>query len=338
MNNNFVFKSGILGGTFDNFHFGHKFIIDKAFEKSEFVIVGMTTDEFVRGKKLSLSIQSFNVRKKNLETYLKKKSYLKRSKIIPISDIYGNTLTEKDIDVIFATSDTLENAELINLKRLEIGFKPLEIFLIELQKGNDKKIISSTRIRIGEIDEQGRSFLKLFENKEKLVLPFRFRDDFKKPIGELVLGSKKLKTKTKNLFVITVGDIVTSTLVSLGKAPNLSIFDFKTKREEIHDETILSFLPLPDITLSNEPGTISSITAGVIHNLILKNLDDKRPYSIKIIGEEDLLTIPAILLAPIHSIVLYGLRDVGAVVVHVTLQKKKNLLNQYFSKLKSPTN
>jgi len=49
-------------------------------------------------------------------------------------------------------------------------------------------------------------------------------------------------------------------------------------------------------------------------------------------GEEDLLTLPAILLAPLGAIVIYGQKDVGAVVVEVTeeiKQKISNIINQF---------
>jgi len=49
-------------------------------------------------------------------------------------------------------------------------------------------------------------------------------------------------------------------------------------------------------------------------------------------GEEDLLTLPAILLAPLSSLVLYGQWDRGAVMVEVTEEMKnqvKKLLERF---------
>ena len=46
---------------------------------------------------------------------------------------------------------------------------------------------------------------------------------------------------------------------------------------------------------------------------------------IKIQGEEDLLALPAILLAPLGSVVIYGQKDLGVVVVEVTEEKKEEV-------------
>ena len=42
-------------------------------------------------------------------------------------------------------------------------------------------------------------------------------------------------------------------------------------------------------------------------------------------GEEDLLALPAILFAPLNSVVLYGQIDLGVVMVEVTEEKKKGV-------------
>lgn len=330
--NKYKYNIGVLGGTFDNFHKGHKYFIDKAFEKAEFITIGLTTNEFIKDKKLFNLIEDYKIRELNLVSYLEKKGFSTRFKILPISDFYGITLKDKNIEVIFTTKDTLENTKKINEKRLEINFPPLDVVEISLQKGNDKQTISSSRIRMGEIDVLGTSFLILFSDKKSLRLPQEFRNDFKKPIGEIVSDLEVLKKLTKNQFIILIGDIVTSTLISIGKIPNLSIFDLKTQRKNIKDKLILNTLPKPDVKLTNNPGTITSNAAERIHEFIQKSLKDKKSYALQINGEEDLLTVPAILLSPINSIVLYGQRDVGAVLVRVTLEKKKEILNKYFSK------
>jgi uncharacterized protein (UPF0218 family) len=48
--------------------------------------------------------------------------------------------------------------------------------------------------------------------------------------------------------------------------------------------------------------------------------------TIVVAGEEDLLALPAILLAPLGAIVLYGQWDRGAILVKVNEEKKKEVL------------
>jgi len=50
-------------------------------------------------------------------------------------------------------------------------------------------------------------------------------------------------------------------------------------------------------------------------------------------GEEDLLALPAIVLAPLGSVVLYGQYDKGVVINEVTEELKKKKLWLYFANL-----
>lgn len=151
----FKYKHSILGGTFDRFHLGHEYLINLAFKDSENITIGLTTPKLIKNKFLKDKIEDYSLRKNHLEKYLKNKQFLKRSLIIPLDDIYGNSLLEKDIQAIFVTIATFHNASLINLKRKKISFKPLIIVTIPFLKGEGGKIITSERIRKGEIDRNG---------------------------------------------------------------------------------------------------------------------------------------------------------------------------------------
>lgn len=158
----YKYKHAILGGTFDRFHLGHQSLIKTAFEQSEKVTIGITTAELIKAKHLSNKIEDYLTRENSIKKYLKEKQFLKRSSLIPLYDIYGNSLAEKDIQAIFVTIATFHKACLINIKRKEIAFKSLEIITISFLKGADGKIITSERIRKGEIDRNGQRILKEF--------------------------------------------------------------------------------------------------------------------------------------------------------------------------------
>ena len=62
-----------------------------------------------------------------------------------------------------------------------------------------------------------------------------------------------------------------------------------------------------------------------IKQTIKRVLDDRENVTIVIDGEEDLLALPAILLAPLKSMVLYGQMDLGVVLVEVTEEMKEKV-------------
>ncbi len=147
-------KKVCVGGTFDRLHRGHKVLIEKAFEiagKEGKVIIGLSAGALAEKKKNCLD---FNERKKNLENFLKARGF-SNYEIYPIHDKYGLTLVE-DFDVIVVSEETFDVALEINRMRKKRGLAEMEIVKIPMIKAEDGRPISSSRIKKGEIDEEGR--------------------------------------------------------------------------------------------------------------------------------------------------------------------------------------
>jgi pantetheine-phosphate adenylyltransferase len=140
-----------LGGTFDPLHEGHKRLIRKAFSISKNVVFGVTSDDMAR-KRLR-TVLPYEIRVKNLKDYVKR-SYGVDVKVERIHDCYGKTL-EEDFDYIIVSPETYENAKRINEKRVKMGKKPITIVVVDFVLAYDRKPISATRIRNGEIDRFG---------------------------------------------------------------------------------------------------------------------------------------------------------------------------------------
>jgi len=143
-----------IGGTFDILHKGHKMLISKAYElagKDGSVFIGVTTDNFIKNKG---EIKSYDLRVKQLEDFLGKNGFLQKSIIKPINDKFGPTI-HKDFDAIVVSIETKNNAEEINKLRQKNGKNQLKIIIIPLIVADDGKKISSSRIRAGEIDNEG---------------------------------------------------------------------------------------------------------------------------------------------------------------------------------------
>jgi len=149
------------------------------------------------------------------------------------------------------------------------------------------------------------------------------RRELKKPIGTLIQGSfdetiKKFKdfVKKENLpIIISVGDIVSKNLAENNMSVKLSIVDNKAMREKIQPIALKAHNTL---YVTNPPGTITEEALAAIQKAL------KHDCCVKLIvdGEEDLLTLAAVLYAPENSFVVYGQPLEGIVVVKVTEQKK----------------
>ncbi|HSX18597.1 MAG TPA: pantetheine-phosphate adenylyltransferase [Candidatus Saccharimonadales bacterium] len=306
-----------LGGTFDLLHAGHIALIDKAFALSKLVTIGLTTDNFA--KKNKSTFQNYATRLKNLKAYLASKNYLKRTKLITLEDIYGNATKDKSLDLIVVSKETSNNAEQINKARTKSKLNKLKVVIVTQVLAKDRKPINSTRIRSGEISKEGKNYLELLYKISGKQLPQTTRAKLKIPFGKIV----KIDSKLKSYSIVGVGDITVSNLIRNKILPKISIVDFYVERKlAFNSLTQLGFgAANADVIVKNEAGQISK-------NLIIsikKALDSNNSSVIVVDGEEDLATIPAILLSPLGTKVIYGQPHKGAVLVEVETNIKDKL-------------
>ena len=144
----------------------------------------------------------------------------------------------------------------------------------------------------------------------------------RRPLGILIQGEipapyRLLAVSFGDVPVIAVGDVVTEQLELAGIAPALSLLDGKTKRRALASAG--NRRAGADLVIANPAGSITKELWDAIRDCDFKN------RKIFIDGEEDLATLPAILYAPLGSIVVYGQPDEGIVVVHVTDEKKNEI-------------
>jgi inosine/xanthosine triphosphatase len=142
-----------VGGTFNVIHKGHELLFETAFTVGDEVEVGLTSDEFAKSIK-SVPVAPYFQRKAALAKFLER--YGKPFNIVMISDMKGTASTSESIDAIVASPETKKNADEINEMRRRNGLKPLKVFQIKEVKADDTKLISSSRIVMGEIDKEGR--------------------------------------------------------------------------------------------------------------------------------------------------------------------------------------
>jgi len=144
-----------VGGTFDEFHKGHRALLEKAFEVGEKVMIGLCSDDFVQKMKKPHDIAPFAVRLEELKGFLIKRGWLERAEIVPLYDTYGPAASSRRIGVLVVSRETERVAGEINKKRRAVGLPPLEIVAIDMVLAENCDPISTTRIRRLEIDREG---------------------------------------------------------------------------------------------------------------------------------------------------------------------------------------
>jgi inosine/xanthosine triphosphatase len=141
-----------VGGTFNSLHKGHRALLDKAFEVGDEVLIGVTSEVYVVGRKPFL--RPTKERLAELDEYLVGKG--KPYHLLVIEDAWSNAAQMPELDAMVVSPESAENAEHINKLRSMKGLVPLQIVMIPYVLAQDYCPISSTRILKGDIDPEGR--------------------------------------------------------------------------------------------------------------------------------------------------------------------------------------
>jgi pantetheine-phosphate adenylyltransferase len=143
------------GGTFDQLHAGHKRLLERSFDLGAEVIIGLTSDEFAR-REGKVPERPYKQREAELDAYIRAAFPGRRYSIAKLDDFFGPGIASRGVEALVASPETGKRVELANRLRAERGFPPLELVVIDWVVAEDGQPISSTRIRKGEMDEEGR--------------------------------------------------------------------------------------------------------------------------------------------------------------------------------------
>jgi len=333
----------VAGGTFDHFHLGHELFLKTAIEAGDHLALGITSDEMIAEKPLPYSIEPFYVRKRYVEQYLKRIKGNVKVQIMKLEEPFGISISDPKIEKIIVTKETKPNAIRINQIRKKNHLKALKILTVPYVKGSDNRRISSFRIRKGEIDRQGISYFSLLISRQIYHLPDTLKVSLREPLGHvfskkegivkyLNMSRGRVESVNQNKMIVSVGDISSLTLLELGIQPSLMIYDYITRREALSHIQKKQLQIQVKKTILNKPGTIRKSAIIAIYDAIKTILNTGDNLGIKVIGEEDLLVLPTILMAPLGSLICYGQKDLGFIIVVVTetiKEKIKELLQKF---------
>jgi uncharacterized protein (UPF0218 family) len=116
-------------------------------------------------------------------------------------------------------------------------------------------------------------------------------------------------------MVITVGDRVTETIGGLGRTPDIQVVDGKENRKE-REPPDVPYLRL--IHVENPAATLTSEAIRGVRSAFV----GKKPVRVMVDGEEDLMAIPVIAMAPVSAVVFYGQPGEGIVAVKANGRSK----------------
>jgi len=162
-------------------------------------------------------------------------------------------------------------------------------------------------------------------------LPKELRKNLREPLGSLVSEEELIKLLKNTKNIVSVGDLVTFTLLKNGIIPVICIVDYIIQRKDypLDIKEKISKFGKKHIKIKNPPGTISKELWDAIASSY-KSINDG-PICLEIDGEEDLAALPAIYLAPGDATIIYGMPNKGVVVVKPTelnKEKVKKILNR----------
>tara|TARA_B100000029_G_scaffold69833_1_gene62111 strand:+ start:4342 stop:5355 length:1014 start_codon:yes stop_codon:yes gene_type:complete len=311
---------GLVGGTFDRFHAGHRALIERGLAECARLEVWLSSDHFANSK--DSRIESWADRSANLLAALGEKAELVSVHVLEDED--GPAPWHETATAILCTPETLAGCQRINSARAANGLSPLGVIVVEHVAAHDGAPISSSRVRAGEIDSQGVAYLPNDAGQASLVMTREVESNLKDPFGQLFEGpeddpSVAMRAVLEEIFgshgpVIAVGDVTVKTLQDLGSPADIALIDGRTKREKWADASTIDHSLYDDIRTCTNPA--SQLSAGLFlacEAAMRAWREHGRSCIINVDGEEDLAPLLLHPLAPLGAAVLYGQPGKGVV-------------------------
>ena len=150
------YKLVALGGTFDVLHAGHRHLLSEAFKLGDMVLIGVTSDQLVTTLHKKHQVRPFSSRVRDLRMFVKTRRWSSRVRVTMLREPYGPAARRKKLEALIVSKGTLPSGRRLNCLRRQNNLRPLDLHVVDLLRAADGKPISTTRVRNGEIDLQGR--------------------------------------------------------------------------------------------------------------------------------------------------------------------------------------
>ncbi|PPQ63253.1 hypothetical protein CVT24_006778 [Panaeolus cyanescens] len=122
-----------LGGTFDHLHSGHKILLSMAaYITNRKLIVGITDDVLLKNKANKHVMENITERSNKVRDFLTLFKPSIHPDIVPITDVYGPTGWDPDIQALVVSKETLSGGDAIAKHRKAHNLPALQPFLIDV--------------------------------------------------------------------------------------------------------------------------------------------------------------------------------------------------------------
>lgn len=156
-----------------------------------------------------------------------------------------------------------------------------------------------------------------------LGLPESLREKLARPAGSVSSEDGLSERLAGCGRLISVGDMVTVTLVKNGLIPDIAVIDYRTRRGPCDRKSreILSGMQSETVRVENPAGVITAD----LWNAIARAMRHTSKTKIEVAGEEDLAALACIELADKGDCVIYGIPNQGISTIRIDEEIKREI-------------